>query len=66
MAEVRVYHPTANAWQNVDDARVGEWTEQGWLKSKPKHVDDSEALPLVVSNAPQVKAESQPAKGDSK
>ena len=38
----RVYHPNLNAWRDVDD--VKSWTEQGWLTSKPEHVDDSDAL----------------------
>lgn len=42
----RVYHPTANAWQDVPDDAVEAWVEQGWRKSKPKHTDDSGALPV--------------------
>ena len=41
----RVYHPTLNSWQDVPEERVDEWAEQGWLKTKPDHVDDSESLP---------------------
>lgn len=51
----RVYHPTGNAWQDVPDAAVDAWAKGGWLKSKPKHVDDSEALPVGESSpAPDV------------
>ena len=42
----RVYHPSLNAWQDVPDDAVESWKESGWLKTKPKHVDDSEALPV--------------------
>lgn len=42
----RVYHPTLSAWQDVEDDAVESWKEAGWLKTKPKHVDDSEALPV--------------------
>lgn len=41
----RVYHPTLNAWQDVPAAQVEEWGKAGWLKARPKHVDDSGALP---------------------
>lgn len=39
----RVYHPTLNAWQDVDDAAVKDWREAGWRTSRPEHVDDSDA-----------------------
>ena len=42
----RVYHPSLSAWQDVPDDAVESWKDAGWLKSKPKHVDDSEALPV--------------------
>lgn len=42
----RVYHPSLNAWQDVPDDAVDAWKDAGWLKTKPKHVDDSEALPV--------------------
>lgn len=41
----RVYHPTANAWQDVPTKDVEKWAEAGWRKGKPGHVDDSAALP---------------------
>lgn len=39
----RVYHPSLNSFQDVDDAAVESWSSAGWLKSKPKGFDDSEA-----------------------
>ena len=42
----RVYHPTNNAWQDVLDGDVEAWSKAGWLKTKGKHIDDSEALPV--------------------
>lgn len=42
----RVYHPTLNSWQDVPDDAVKDWTEAGWKATRPKHVDDSEALPV--------------------
>jgi hypothetical protein len=39
----RVYHPSLSAWQDVADDAVESWKDAGWLKSKPKHVDDSSA-----------------------
>lgn len=42
----RVYHPTLNAWQDVPAGDVSEWTDAGWRSTKPKHIDDAEALPV--------------------
>lgn len=47
MALRRVYHPTLNAWRDVED--VEAWAKEGWRKTKPDHVDDSESLPLGAS-----------------
>ena len=60
----RVYHPTAKAWQDVPDSDVEAWSDQGWLKSKPKHFADVRAdelppvgegyvnPPVVLNDAP--------------
>jgi hypothetical protein len=40
----RVFHPSLDAWQDVPDDDVKDWTDSGWLDSKPEHVDDSAAL----------------------
>lgn len=42
----RLYHPTNNAWQDVPDGDVEAWSKAGWHKTKGKHIDDSEALPV--------------------
>lgn len=42
----RVFHPTLNAWQDVPDGDVEAWSKAGWHKTKGKHIDDSEALPV--------------------
>ena len=47
MALRRVYHPTLNAWRDVED--VESWAQEGWRKTKPDHIDDSESLPLGAS-----------------
>ena len=39
----RVYHPVLNSWQDVPEGDVQAWKDNGWLKTRPKHVDDSEA-----------------------
>lgn len=52
---VRVYHPTSNAWQDIPKSDVDGWKESGWLRTKPAHVDDSNALPpgpQFVANVP--------------
>lgn len=46
MSFKRVYHPTADAFKDVPEADVDRWAEAGWRKTKPKHVDDSAALPV--------------------
>lgn len=43
MAFSRVFHPTLNSWKDVPSSEVEAWKQAGWLKTKPKHVDDSEA-----------------------
>ena len=43
---VRVFHPKANAWQDVASSDVKDWTDAGWSKTKGKHIDDSDALPV--------------------
>ena len=48
----RLYHPTLNAWQDVPEGDVEAWSKAGWLKGKPKHVDDSEALPVGEGYVP--------------
>lgn len=60
----RVYHPTLNAWQDVED--VESWSKAGWHKTKGKHIDDSDALPVGEYVAPEPAvaepAEAEPAK----
>lgn len=60
----RVYHPTLNSWQDVPEADVETWAKQGWLKTKPKHADTSEALPVgesfIATVAPDVVDEPAP------
>lgn len=34
----RVYHPSLDSFMDVADDAVDSWAEQGWLKTKPKHV----------------------------
>lgn len=63
----RVYHPTLNAWQDVPDGDVEAWSKAGWHKTKGKHVDDSEALPVgegyePVDVAVEPEPEPEPAK----
>lgn len=41
----RVYHPTLDAFQDVPEGDVEDWSKAGWLKTKPKHVDTTGALP---------------------
>lgn len=43
MAFSRVFHPTLNSWKDVPSSEVEAWKQAGWLKTRPKHVDDSEA-----------------------
>lgn len=50
----RVYHPSLNAWHDVPEDAVESWKDAGWLKTKPKHVDDGEALPPGEGYAPPV------------
>ena len=45
----RVFHPTNNAWQDVPEGDVDAWSKAGWHKTKGKHIDDSEALPVGES-----------------
>lgn len=42
----RVYHPSANAWKDVEDGAVAGWAKAGWKVNKPSHIDDSAALAL--------------------
>lgn len=41
----RVYHPTANAFQDVENKDVKSWQDQGWTLSKKSHIDESEWPP---------------------
>lgn len=67
----RVYHPSLDAWQDVASSDVESWSKAGWLKTRPKHVDDSESLTPgefhVASIALDVTDEAAPAaKSDAK
>ena len=43
----RVYHPSLpGSFQDVKSSEVESWSKAGWLKTKPKGFDDSEALPV--------------------
>lgn len=56
----RVYHPTLNAWHDIDEADKASWKDAGWRMTKPDHVDDSGALPVAASEpvaAPAPKAD---------
>lgn len=57
----RVYHPTGDAFKDVPEGDVDRWADAGWRKTKPKHVDDSEALPAGSFVAPVVAVEPTPA-----
>lgn len=36
MKTVTLYHPHSDMPIEVEDSRVEEWTEQGWLKTDPE------------------------------
>ncbi len=63
---VRVYHPTANTWNDVDPGDVAAWEKQGWTRAKGKHIDEGQALPAglgyVVPKAPKPAAAPSSAK----
>lgn len=44
----RVYHPTVNSWYDVQDEKVADWEEQGWLQERPEEFSDAEQTPLPV------------------
>ena len=39
----RVYHPTLNAWNDVEDNAADSWKATGWRLTKPDHVNDDDA-----------------------
>jgi hypothetical protein len=42
---MKLYHPhLADVAVDVDDAKVDDWTEQGWRKTAPK-TDEAKATP---------------------
>lgn len=53
---IRIYHPTGNAWQDVEQHHVESWTESGWLTERPEHIDDSAALPVDDTAPPKPSA----------
>lgn len=60
MSEVtRVFHPNANAWQDVPSGAVAEWEKAGWQTAKPEHVDDSGALPPSLPYVAQIQTVEQ-------
>ena len=48
----RVFHPSLNQWYDVPEGDVESWAEQGWRKTKPKHVDDGDAPVLEPADLP--------------
>ena len=43
MSLKRVFHPTGDAFHDVPEGDVEQWAEAGWRKTKPKHVNDTDA-----------------------
>lgn len=44
----RVYHPTIDTHLDVEDQSVKEWTESGWVTTKPEHSTASKGDPPVI------------------
>lgn len=67
MSNKRVFHPTLNSWKDVPEGDVDTWVELGWRKTKPKHVDDTDSLPVQAADpppAPEVAPAPKPVKSD--
>jgi hypothetical protein len=49
---VTLHHPTLLATVDVDEKDVQSWSDQGWLKSRPKAV--AEHIALVGEDGPEL------------
>lgn len=48
----RIYHPSLPIVRDVPSGDVEAWAEQGWRKTKPKDVDDSDVPRLTAADLP--------------
>lgn len=46
MSVVRVYHPSADTFADVDHADAPAWEKLGWTRRPGWHIDESGALPV--------------------
>ena len=57
----RVFHPTLDAWQDVDESAAKDWKDAGWRLTRPDHVDDSDAPAVGEFYVASVPVETAPA-----